>query len=115
MSFAQQDPSITPEQRLADLDHARDALMISVQENRRAAEDRRSELLRMIRDGDLDPSYDVEGDHRIASLLAGADRWETDVRRTAEQAEALRQSLLGRPIMRSRARRPADDPNGGQS
>jgi hypothetical protein len=105
VSVIQNDPTLTPEQRLADLDYSRDALWISVRQNRQAADERRTELLRMIRAKELDPEYDVDADHRIASLLAGAEKWQVEAERVAQQAEALRASLSGRATPRSRAPR----------
>jgi ABC-type phosphate transport system auxiliary subunit len=95
---------LPPELKLAELDTRRDSLFAAAQENRRAVAARLDELRVWKREETIDADYDESTDHRVASLLAGAEQWEAEAAKVAAQADALRAAINPRTMMRSRAR-----------
>lgn len=100
----------TPEQRLAELAYQRDGLLRAAADNRNEAMTRQHQLQSLIADGQLDPDYDVEGDHRYVSLLEGAQHWERQAQAVDERIEQAREAWgrLAEPIqgpVKARVRR----------
>lgn len=91
--------TVPPQEQLSQLIYRRDELLKAAQRNRVACQQRANDLMTMMAEGTLDEGYDIDGDHRIASLTQGADHWDAEAASVQDKIDRLNAQLgsLSRP------------------